>query len=435
MHKAIIELSCNTNFRVNMPTLLILFSSLFLSTVGQAADPVGVLKFARGDVTIKSKSGVIRKAVKDGNLMQDELIVTGAASIAVIRLNDDSRMTLRPYSEFRVDLLNTVDDSNNSSSQQSAVLNLLRGGLRLLTGLIGKANPAGYRLNTPVATIGIRGTEFSTRICNSDCAAEERQLAGSDSAAKVKEGLYVNVDEGQIFLENNAVGKPLELLQGESGYVADLTSLPVKLSWVPAFQSLDKIPSPKQLDFDNIQISDNELPTKEPAAEVAVVAAASANEEEAAELDVTGTYEIEVTYAQDLPLSDRKWFFGTNPDIKFALVQKGDEIIGKFSGDRDGTIKGKIDDGEVTFEFLLEGKGGELKDGAGTWIVQADGSLKGDFKIRDSKRGIVRGRWILTKAESSSGGAFAFDVLFILIIINLMVHLAGLKRRKPPPLI
>ena len=186
MHKVITEPSRNTNFRVNVPTLIILFSGLFLSTVGQAADPVGALKFARGDITIESKSGETRKAVKGDNLMQNELIVTGAASVAVIQLNDNSRMTLRPYSEFRVNLLNTDDDSNDSSSQQCAVLNLLRGGLRLVSGFIGKANPAGYRLITPVATIGIRGTEFNTRICISDCAAEGRQLAGSDAAAKNK---------------------------------------------------------------------------------------------------------------------------------------------------------------------------------------------------------------------------------------------------------
>ena len=102
--------------------------------------------------------------------------------------------------------------------------------------------------------MGIRGTEFNTRICISDYAAEEGQLAGGDAAANIKEGLYVNVDEGPIFLENDAIGKPLDLLPGESAYVADLSSLPVKLDSVPAFESLDKLPSPSQLDFDNIQI-------------------------------------------------------------------------------------------------------------------------------------------------------------------------------------
>ena len=86
--------------------------------------------------------------------------------------------------------------------------------------------------------------------------------------------MYVNVDEGRIFLDNDAAGEPLDLVQGESGYIADLTSLPVKLSLIPAFQALDKIPSPSQLDFDNIQISDDAVQAIEPEAEVAVVAVA-----------------------------------------------------------------------------------------------------------------------------------------------------------------
>jgi hypothetical protein len=115
---------------------------------------------------------------------------------------------------------------------------------------------------------------------------------------------------------------------------------------------------------------------------------------------ISGTYDIEVTYGKDLAQADYKWFFGRNPDIEFILTQKGDKITGEFAGDRDGTIlKGKVDDKEVTFEFVLDAMGGELKEGAGTWNVQEDGSLKGDFNIRDQKLGIVMGLWILTRIE------------------------------------
>lgn len=118
-------------------------------------------------------------------------------------------------------------------------------------------------------------------------------------------------------------------------------------------------------------------------------------------LDISGVYEVEeVAYSKELASGDRPRFFGTNPELEFAISQKGDKIRGVFSGDRDGTlVKGKIDDEEVTYEFTLEAKGGELKEGNGTWIVQEDGSLKGDFNIRDARLGIVRGKWILIKIE------------------------------------
>ena len=118
-------------------------------------------------------------------------------------------------------------------------------------------------------------------------------------------------------------------------------------------------------------------------------------------IDISGIYELEeVAYSKELPRADRVRFFGTNPDIEFAFSQKGDKIKGEFSGDRDGTVvKGIIDDEEVTFQFTIKATSGELKEGDGTWMVQEDGSLKGDFNIRDGRLGIVRGQWILIKIE------------------------------------
>jgi hypothetical protein len=127
---------------------------------------------------------------------------------------------------------------------------------------------------------------------------------------------------------------------------------------------------------------------------------ASTSEAKAAELGVAGTYEIDdITYAS-MPLSDRRFFFGADPDIEFTLTQEGDKISGEFSGDRDGKIiKGIIDDDELNVEFYLESLGGEIKDGTATWKVGEDGTLKGDFKIRDPQKGVIRGFWTLEKID------------------------------------
>jgi hypothetical protein len=52
----------------------------------------------------------------------------------------------------------------------------LKGGVRALTGLIGKRNPQNVEVRTTTATIGIRGTSFDARICESDCADEQRRM-------------------------------------------------------------------------------------------------------------------------------------------------------------------------------------------------------------------------------------------------------------------
>lgn len=54
------------------------------------------------------------------------------------------------------------------------MVRLIKGGLRAITGAIGKAKPEAVRINTATATVGIRGTSFDARICDSDCAREER---------------------------------------------------------------------------------------------------------------------------------------------------------------------------------------------------------------------------------------------------------------------
>ena len=121
-------------------------------------------------------------------------------------------------------------------------------------------------------------------------------------------------------------------------------------------------------------------------------------------LDVSGLYEIEeVIYSKELAVADRIRIFGSDPEIEFALSQRRDKINGEFSGDRDGVVtEGKVDDEEVTFEFTMEVKSGDLKDGNGKLIVQEDGSLKGEFNIQDNRLGIVRGQWTLVKIEDST---------------------------------
>ena len=107
----------------------------------------------------------------------------------------------------------------------------------------------------------------------------------------------------------------------------------------------------------------------------------------------------EIDYARDIPRNAQRLFFGGDADLEFEFTQKGNKFEGEFDGDREGTIKGEIDDNKVTFTFVLEAKGGELKEGAGYWIMLDDGTLEGKFEIRDREYGIVEGEWILERDD------------------------------------
>lgn len=136
------------------------------------AQQVGEVQYARGAVTVQQQDGSGARLIGRGDMLDTgEVMKTGPKSFAVIKLADETRMTLRPQSSFAVEQMNAETTSNGT-----ALLKLFRGGVRVNTGYISKNNPIGFRVRTPTATIGINGTEFDARICNEDCASENKIL-------------------------------------------------------------------------------------------------------------------------------------------------------------------------------------------------------------------------------------------------------------------
>ena len=133
---------------------------------------VGEVSFARGVVTGQIDGERPRIIGKGVGLHNGETVNTGSRAFALLRFNDGTRMTLRPNTTFKIERVDTREGSEN------ALLSLIRGGFRALTGFISKKSPNAFRINTSVATIGIRGTEFDARLCaGSECQAEEEAAA------------------------------------------------------------------------------------------------------------------------------------------------------------------------------------------------------------------------------------------------------------------
>ncbi|MBI3068888.1 MAG: hypothetical protein HYY79_08465 [Betaproteobacteria bacterium] len=114
---------------------------------------------------------------------------------------------LPPLTEFRVD---DYRYEGRTDGTEKGFFSLLKGGLRTITGAIGRTNRPTYQVSTVTATIGIRGTEYLARIVNS---------------------LEVHVGEGSLFLTNNA-GK-FAVDAGTSVFIADQNSRPVILQAPP----------------------------------------------------------------------------------------------------------------------------------------------------------------------------------------------------------
>lgn len=116
----------------------------------------GFVKAVRGSVQLLDASGAPRHAAAGDALAPVDRIVTGPDSSASVVLRDDTTLVVGPSS--RLDLKEFHFDG--TTHEGGILVSLLRGSLRMITGLIGKTNPDAIRVETQTATIGIRGTDF-----------------------------------------------------------------------------------------------------------------------------------------------------------------------------------------------------------------------------------------------------------------------------------
>jgi hypothetical protein len=131
-----------------------------------AADKAGEVTLAHGVVTAHTANSAPRLVGTSSVLYEGDVVTTAARSVAQLKLSDGTRITLRPGSSFQIETFNAAPGS------EQGIMTLFKGGLRAVTGFMSKRNQNAMRLRTPVATIGIRGTEFDARLCAEDCAQE-----------------------------------------------------------------------------------------------------------------------------------------------------------------------------------------------------------------------------------------------------------------------
>ena len=138
-------------------------------------EQIGEVIFARGVVTAQTGSQ-IRVLGKAAPIYEGDIITTGPKSFTVIKLNDQTRISLRQNTVFSFEDFAYGQDEE----KESAIMRLFKGGLRSISGLISKHNPDGFKVKTSVATIGIRGTKFDARLCQEgECEQEYQKTTDS----------------------------------------------------------------------------------------------------------------------------------------------------------------------------------------------------------------------------------------------------------------
>ena len=204
--------------------LTILLSSQFVcigDVYAQANADVGRVLLSLGDTKIVRKAQNI-PATKGTSLQAGDAVLTGPASNMQIRMSDGAVIALRPQTEFRID---SYQFNGKADGSEKANLSLVQGGVRAVTGVIGRENKDNLQVNTVAATIGVRGTGFNIVACNGACFNADKTEA--------KSGLYAVVFEGKVQVSNEAA-KNVYGIQ-EPIYVASNTSPSERLNQIPDF--------------------------------------------------------------------------------------------------------------------------------------------------------------------------------------------------------
>ena len=133
----------------------------------QQEDSVGMIVASRGEVIAMANGG--SRELKQGEFIYvNDEIMTSNRSFAVLQFEDGAKVTVRPDSTMIIEqYLYNGDDGDE------ATLSLVEGGVRVITGAMAKSNPENYKVRTPVALMGVRGTEFSIMLCGDEVCAED----------------------------------------------------------------------------------------------------------------------------------------------------------------------------------------------------------------------------------------------------------------------
>jgi hypothetical protein len=137
----------------------ILYITTLASVSSAFATESGIIKNVQGSVQIQ-RAGLNLDAKVGASVQEKDRITVPAESSIGISMNDETLLSLGQNSSMIIDKYTF----NPVTREGQVETSILKGTLRFVTGLIGRAHPEAIAVNTPVATMGIRGTDFIVEV-------------------------------------------------------------------------------------------------------------------------------------------------------------------------------------------------------------------------------------------------------------------------------
>ncbi|NVK37448.1 MAG: FecR domain-containing protein [Gammaproteobacteria bacterium] len=142
--------------------ILIMGMILLTAQLAWSAPLAGHVILTKGNVTATAEDGSNRALKRRSEIFNGDVIRTGPAGSVQIRFIDKALMTIKANSEMNMEAYLLAQEGNAEQKEQ-VLMSLVKGGFRTITGTIGKGDKSAYKVNTPAASIGIRGTNYEVQ--------------------------------------------------------------------------------------------------------------------------------------------------------------------------------------------------------------------------------------------------------------------------------
>ena len=181
----------------------------------------GTVTQLSGTLSVRKADGSVRILSQRSTIESGDTVNTERESFAQIRFSDGGQITLKPNTAVKIEEFKFAEEK---PQDDSFLYSLVKGGLRAVTGIVGKRSKDKYQLGTATATIGIRGTTVSADDCFNNRTGD---------CAQLEAGVYVGVADGEVVVRNGQ--GELGLSAGQFGLIAP-NQRPLFLSTDPGLQ-------------------------------------------------------------------------------------------------------------------------------------------------------------------------------------------------------
>lgn len=198
--------------------------TLALVTASAFAAGAGVITHLSGTMSVQRPDGSVRILSQKSEVQPGDVLTTQRDSYAQINFTDGSAATMRPNTTMKLEAYSFTQEKPQGDAM---FMRLIKGGLRTVTGLIGKrGDQDSYKIGTSTATIGIRGSTGESQHCETNCG-------------NLQPGTYHTTFSGSYVMQNQ--GGTQLIGEGQFGFAQDPKSPPVLLPGDPGM-NLSQLP-------------------------------------------------------------------------------------------------------------------------------------------------------------------------------------------------